>query len=207
MTDLTHPATYTTWTDVPGWMNEREGAKLARLAKAVAPGIVVEVGTWCGRSACALALAVRPLGGKVISIDSYKDESQAAAEAIRTDPTLTPRTAKAIALEAADQLDVYDVLDYWHCDSLGRGADYRLHILHNKKVGLLHLDGHHEHDQVMSELVAYTPLLAPVAAVALHDYTFEPYGIQEAAEAVLPSIGFSFLHPIDGLGVWVRGAQ
>lgn len=52
------------WTNVRGWLSEEEGSELARLAEGK---VVLEVGTFCGRSTLAMAKTAR----KVFCVDSF----------------------------------------------------------------------------------------------------------------------------------------
>lgn len=54
--------------DVPGWLTEREGQKLAELAK---DKVVLEIGSYCGRSTICLAQTAK----KVHSLDWHRGDA------------------------------------------------------------------------------------------------------------------------------------
>src|SRR3954470_7376501 len=72
-----------------GFMPEDEGLLLHRWARARLPhGPVLEVGTYCGKSAIYLGAAAREVGGTVFTVDHHRgsEENQAGWE--HHDPTL-----------------------------------------------------------------------------------------------------------------------
>ena len=81
-----------------GFMPDDEGAALyevARSALATGLGPLLEVGTYCGKSALYLGFAARESGGTVLSIDHHRgsEENQAGWE--HHDPSLVdPRTGR-----------------------------------------------------------------------------------------------------------------
>jgi len=66
-----------------GFMPEEEGLLLHRLARRRLPhGVVLEVGTYCGKSAVYLGAAAREVGGTVVTVDHHRgsEENQAGWE-------------------------------------------------------------------------------------------------------------------------------
>ncbi|HEX8781186.1 MAG TPA: class I SAM-dependent methyltransferase, partial [Nocardioides sp.] len=66
-----------------GFMPDDEGALLHRLALERLPhGVVLEVGTYCGKSAVYLGAAAREVGGTVVTVDHHRgsEENQAGWE-------------------------------------------------------------------------------------------------------------------------------
>src|ERR671915_874841 len=75
--------------DAKGFMPEDEGLLLHRYARERLPhGPVLEVGTYCGKSAIYLGAAAREVGGTVFTVDHHRgsEENQAGWE--HHDPTL-----------------------------------------------------------------------------------------------------------------------
>ncbi len=75
--------------DAQGFMPEDEGLLLNRYAEERLPrGPVLEVGTYCGKSAIYLGAAAREVGGTVFTVDHHRgsEENQAGWE--HHDPTL-----------------------------------------------------------------------------------------------------------------------
>lgn len=83
----------------PGWMSDEELAELQRLA---AGRMVLEIGTWKGRSACAMAMA----GGQVWCLDTFQGDPSTGKEW-----TLPGLLLDAKRLDVVDRL--HPLVDTW----------------------------------------------------------------------------------------------
>jgi predicted O-methyltransferase YrrM len=133
--------------DVPGWLSPQDAMKLYELAF-FAPGAILEVGTYCGRSAITMATALTDAQrrGPVLSID--------------TDPgaiILAHRYARAHGME--DKVVLV-------CQSLERF----LEAVPTFRPSFVFVDGDHSEHGVRSDLEALRSCLLPGALVLFHDY-------------------------------------
>lgn len=133
--------------DVPGWLSREDAMKLYELAY-FAAGPILEIGTFCGKSAITMALALadaqRP--GPVVSVD--------------TDPRAVMLAHGFIkAHELADRVILV-------CQSASRF----LAAVPTFRPSLVFVDGDHSADAVRADLDALAPCLLPGALVLFHDY-------------------------------------
>ncbi len=176
--------------DVPGYIGEREFGALALLA-ACAPGagVIVEIGSFKGKSTVALASVAAHYGlGPVVSIDPHNAPSL-------TDPILegqsssyhdflaTLRTAGLERHVEVHRASSRDVAKGW-----------------NRPIQLLWIDGDHTYVGAKEDFDLFSPHLAEHAIVAFHDTLHEFEGpIRVFVENVLASDQFGpagFLHTI-----------
>ena len=133
--------------DVPGWLSREDAMKLYELAY-FAAGPILEIGTFCGKSAITMALALadaeRP--GPVVSVD--------------TDP-------RAVIL-AHDYIKAHGVADrvILVCQSVTRF----LAAVPSFRPSLVFVDGDHSADAVRADLDALSPCVLPGTLVLFHDY-------------------------------------
>lgn len=163
--------------DVRGWLTEREGAALARLA---AGRRVLEIGSYCGRSTVCLARTA----AAVTAIDPFTGES-------------TPNPGDTFP-EFAANLERYGVA--------GKVTAYRTRFEDWTPAGLfdlVHLDAQHDYLSVVNQLDRLRPLLAPHGVVALHDYANADFpGVRRAADLLFARPADEVA---DSLGVFAGG--
>jgi predicted O-methyltransferase YrrM len=133
--------------DVPGWLTPADAMKLYELAF-FATGAILEIGTYCGKSAITMATAISDAGrrGPVVSVD--------------TDPgaiMLAHRYAQAHGV----QQEVVFV-----CQS----ADRFIEAVPAFRPSLVFVDGDHSAEGVRVDLEALAPCLLPGALLLFHDY-------------------------------------
>lgn len=144
---------------------------------------IVELGAFKGRSTGWLALgATNGNGAHVYSIDPWDDRSA-------TDwPAGTPEYVEQYSLPETQQ--AYEA----HLDRTGirpyvtpvKGFSLDVAKAWKKdgrpKIGLLWHDAAHHYEEVLADLRAWLPLMAPNAVVVLHDAGNPDYGVVSAAE-------------------------
>jgi predicted O-methyltransferase YrrM len=136
--------------DIPGWLTDEEGEALYELARACrGDGVIVEIGSWKGKSTVCLGLGSR--AGEsvpVYAIDPHADyrfgdfktnvERAGIAELVRPIASLSQA--------AADDFD--------------------------EPIELLFVDGSHEYDLVLEDFEKWVPKVVDGGWVAFHDTTW-----------------------------------
>lgn len=186
---------------VPGFLAELEFRALALLAYcAPKDGVIVEIGSFKGKSTLALASVARHYGlGPVVSIDPHTAPSV-------TDPSLDGQassfddflaTIRSANLE--EQVEVHRAFS----GEVGRGW--------NRRIRMLWIDGDHTYKGTKEDFDLFSPHLADGATVALHDTLGKNFDgpIRVFVEDILRSdnfgpagfsysLGWSQYRPLDG---------
>jgi MMP 1-O-methyltransferase len=141
--------------DVEGWFGPQEGRLLYRLASEADPaGVIVEIGSWHGRSTIWLAAgAAAGRGASVIAIDPHQGTY------LRPDGHSTELALRG-NLEQAGLARQVEVVVSTSADSAASWS---------RPVSLLWIDGDHAYESASRDLELWEPFLLPDAAVALHD--------------------------------------
>lgn len=143
----------------PGYLSRRE-AEFLMLAAAGAPaeGVILEIGSYRGRSTVALASLAKAFGrGRVIAVDPHTSPSE-------TDPGVAEgETSFDDFLAAVRRAQVEDVVVPRRMLSSELRRDF------NDPIRLLWIDGDHTLEGARADLEMYQPFLAPNAIVAMHD--------------------------------------
>lgn len=159
-----------------GFMPDDEGAALhaaARVAAASRLGPLLEVGTYCGKSALYLGLAAQEAGATVFSVDHHRgsEENQAGWE--HHDPTVVdaqsgrmdtlPLARRAVELAGLEESVVLVV-----------GPSTVVAEAWKAPLSFLFIDGGHGHDVAWADYEAWTPKVAPSGWLAIHDVFPDP---------------------------------
>ncbi len=157
-------------------MPEDEGEALHRCARTALQsglGPVLEIGTYCGKSAVWMGAAARDVGGVVFSVDHHRgsDENQAGWE--HHDPSVVDdRTGRMDtlpfarrALEAAG-LEGHVVLVV--------GPSTVVASAWGRPLSMLFIDGGHGEDVAWADYRHWTPHVTPGGWLAIHDVFEDP---------------------------------
>jgi predicted O-methyltransferase YrrM len=145
--------------ELPGWLSYEEGETLYRLAKeCTGRGVIVEIGSWRGKSTTCLALgSMAGNGVRVYAVDRHQPGTFADWER---------------NVESAGIADLVTPI---------KGLSQELAAGFDEPIELLFIDGAHEYELVKQDFDRWVPKVVDDGVVALHDTTtFE--GVKRVAE-------------------------
>lgn len=168
--------------DLPhGWFNH--GERMLALLEQHRPKVVVELGSWLGASAIAMARCVRRWGGTVTCVDTWAgDLNDDGGSADGRWPLMILSCARGM-VEA------------------GVGANVRLIPAMTRDaarcwtqpIDCLYIDADHSHDGVLADLEAWVPHVRDGGVMAGDDYGHRLYpGVKTAWDAFERQYGLSF---------------
>jgi hypothetical protein len=164
--------------DIRGWLSEAEGAALAELARGKR---VLEIGSFCGKSAVSMAQTAE----SVTCIDPF--DGRATSE---VGSTLAAFDANAERYGLADKVTRH----------VGTTSEVA-HTLAANQYDLVFIDGDHCFEAVGFDIAAAERLLAPGGLIAFHDYD-RPIDVQvTAAVDVYLGRGAELLAVVDSVAV------
>jgi hypothetical protein len=171
---------------IPGQCDEEKLTAFAHLTRVLPSGDLVEIGSFCGRSAFALAwLGERHTIGNLISIDPWsnqavEDQGRQAEilnrdmEAINFDKIFRVYISNISLLNNAGyirEVSVKAIDHYKRAVLAGFLQSPQLNkIKVDGRVSLLHIDGNHDYDHVCQDIETWTPSVISGGWVLLDDY-------------------------------------
>lgn len=185
-----------------GFMPPDEGEVLHRVARERLPhGPVLEVGTYCGKSAVYLGAAAREVGGTVFTVDHHRgsEENQAGWEhhdATLVDPAVglmdtLPRFRRTIA-QAGLEDQVVAII--------GASATVARHW--STPLSMLFIDGGHGVEPARDDYASWTPHVMPGGMLVIHDVFPDPAdgGRPPYEEIYLPALESGLFTEVEALG-------
>jgi predicted O-methyltransferase YrrM len=184
-----------------GFMPADEGLLLHRLARERLPlGPVLEVGTYCGKSAIYLGAAAREVGGTVVTVDHHRgsEENQAGWE--HHDPSLVD-----------GDLGVMDTLPSFRATMARAGLEDRVvavvgrsttvSALWRTPLSMLFIDGGHAEEHAQSDYSGWAPWLEPGGLLVIHDVFPDPAdGGQPPYHVFLRALASGAFTEVEALG-------
>jgi predicted O-methyltransferase YrrM len=160
--------------DAKGFMPPDEAEALWDAAWAMAPhGVILEVGTYCGKSATWLGAAARDRSGQVVTVDHHRgsEENQAGWE--HHDPSLVdPATGLMDTLpyfrrtmHAAGLEDVVTAI-------VGRSVTVA--AMWSTPLAMLFIDGGHAEEHAQNDYTGWAKFVVPQGVLAIHDVFEDP---------------------------------
>jgi MMP 1-O-methyltransferase len=157
-----------------GFMPPKEAQALWDAAWAMAPhGVILEVGTYCGKSATWLGAAAQLRGGRVVTVDHHRgsEENQAGWE--HHDPSLVdPETGMIDTLpffrktmHAAGLEDTVTVIV---------GHSSTVASLWSTPLAMLFIDGGHAEEPAQNDYSGWAQFVMPHGVLAIHDVFPDP---------------------------------
>ena len=154
--------------DVPGWLSDEEGEALYELARECSGrGVIVEIGSWKGKSTICLGRGSRAGNGvRIFAVDPHADyrhgEFKENIERAGIGDLVTP--VKGLSQDVVDDFD--------------------------QPIELLFVDGSHEEDDVRHDFDTWVPKVVEGGVVAFHDTTWHDGVRKVMAEKIYASRQF-----------------
>ena len=118
------------------------------------PTVVVEIGTFCGKSAAVFGLAVERHGGRVYTIDSYVGVGNHVTTLEEVEANLASvGVLKSVMVIKGDSVALADA---W-----------------TLPFDVLYIDGAHDYESVRADFDAWVPFLVPGGLLLMDDYAEE----------------------------------
>jgi predicted O-methyltransferase YrrM len=156
-----------------GFLPTDEAAALHAAALTAGPGLWLEVGTYCGKSAIYLGAAAREVGGIVVTVDHHRgsEENQAGWE--HHDASLVD-----------EELGLMDTLPVFRRTIARAGLEDQVVAVVGKSttvsahwrtpLSLLFIDGGHAEEHAQNDYTGWAHWLSAGAALVIHDVFPDP---------------------------------
>jgi MMP 1-O-methyltransferase len=153
-----------------GWMSEVELAYLADTASK--SNVIVEVGSWKGRSTLALACNT---SGTVYAVDTWKGTEQQGDE-------LAQHEEGWLLEEFKRNTTGLDNIVICEGPSMEMAKRYE-----GLLIDMLFIDGYHTYEGVRDDILSWSPMVRPGGVICGHDY-IPPYwdGLLKAVHELVP---------------------
>ena len=170
---------------VEGWLSDGQARRLWDRAAAVPPnGLIVEIGSYHGRSAIVLARAVAGSGAEVVAIDPHAGNDRGPQEIHgRADQGEADNRAFRANLERAAVADAVRHLRLPSQDALGSVED---------AIDLLYVDGAHRLKPASDDIARWGARVRPGGTMLVHD-SFSSIGVTLALLRLL-ALGRDFVY-------------
>jgi MMP 1-O-methyltransferase len=186
--------------DAIGFMPDDEGLALHDAGRgAASTGPLLEVGTYCGKSAVYLGAAARASGSVLYTVDHHRgsEENQAGWE-WHDERLVDARTGRMDTLpffrRTIEDAGLEDVV----IAVIGVSTTVAKHW--DTQLGLLFIDGGHAFDVALSDYESWSPHLAPGGSLVFHDVFEDPAeGGQAPFEVWKRAVGDGF-EPVSTTG-------
>lgn len=157
-----------------GFMPPDEGGALYETALVYGRvGPILEVGTYCGKSAIYLGAAARVAGTVVVTVDHHHGSAENQVGWEHHDPTLIdPRTGRMDTLPTFRQTICAAGIED-HVVAVV-GTSETVAALWNTPLGMVFIDGGHAEDLAQADYDGWAPHVLPGGALVFHDIFPDP---------------------------------
>lgn len=151
---------------IPGWLTQEEAEQLFNAARDMAgKGHIVEIGSYLGRSSCALCLGSKSAAAPnqaslVFAVDPF---TAWIAEQPHDKSIGGPNWTYPDFIENMKRARIMDVIRPMINTSLQAVINW------DSKISLLFIDGNHDYEFVSKDFVMWSPYVIPGGIIALHD--------------------------------------
>ena len=155
--------------DTRGFMPEAEAEALWDAAWAMAPaGVILEIGSYCGKSATWLGAAAQARGGRVVTVDHHhgSEENQAGWEhhdASLVDPETGLMDTLPFFRRTMHSAGLEDVVTA----IIGRSTTVA--SLWSTPLAMLFIDGGHAEEHAQNDYTGWAGFVVPQGVLAIHD--------------------------------------
>lgn len=154
-------------------MPPAEGLALYETALVYAQaGPILEIGSYCGKSAIYLAAAARERGQKVITIDHHRGSEEHQTGWEYHDPELADETGRIDTLPRLRETLANAGLEDDVIVIVGRSADVAR--LWKQQLGMVFIDGGHTDAAARRDYEGWAPWVSQQGALAIHDVFEDP---------------------------------
>ncbi len=184
-----------------GFMPDAEGLLLHRYARERLPhGPILEVGTYCGKSAIYLGAAAQQVGGTVVTVDHHRgsEENQAGWE--HHDPTLVdPELGLMDTLPVFRSTLARAGLEQHVVAVVGRSTTVA--ALWSTPLSMLFIDGGHAEEHAQNDYTGWARWLMPDGLLVIHDVFADPAeGGQPPYHVFLRALDSGSFEEVEALG-------
>ena len=196
------------WSSIKGFMDEEEALRLYNLSlHAAERGPVLEIGSYCGKSAYIIGSAAKEKNSILYSIDHHRgSEEQQPGEAY-FDPDLFDPKSKSVNTfpffrKTLDQADLEDTVIPVVAASQAAGKMWQT------PLSMVFIDGGHSFEAAYADYLTWACHIQSNGFLVIHDIFFDPEKGGEAPrkvyEAALSSNDYEALEMTNTLGVLKR---
>jgi citronellol/citronellal dehydrogenase len=151
---------------IQGWLDGNAGGVLYQVARFQSPtAVVVELGSWKGRSTAWLAQGLRDRGvGKVFAVDTWRGtETETQHQVLLSG--YGPDQLYEEFLDNLRRLGLIDIVAPLRATTLEAAARWP----HGRTIGLLHIDASHEYEDVKADFEAWHGFVVPGGFIVFDD--------------------------------------
>ena len=157
----------------PGFMPETEGLALYRSAlEAVRRGPMLEVGSYCGKSAIYLGAGARDGAGVLFSVDHHRGSEEHQPGEEHHDASLVDESGRIDTLPCFRRTMAAARLESWVLAVVGDST--QVARWWRTPLSLVFLDGGHSQQQADTDYEGWAPHLMPGGVLAIHDVFPDP---------------------------------
>lgn len=159
--------------DTRGFMPKDEGLALYEAAIAAPPGVMLEIGSYCGRSTLFLAAAAKEKNSRLYTLDHHcGSEEHQPGEGYHDPEVLDPLTGRVNTLPHLLETVGRAQLEPWIVVLVGRSQI--IASLWTQPLSLLLIDGGHAAETTHGDFDGWSHHLGPGGLLAIHDVFPDP---------------------------------
>lgn len=185
--------------DIQGWLTDAEATELFHLAKRRTPTngpVVVELGSWQGKSSVVLAGGlVGKQGAKLYCIDPFGCDENTEYQRKYYEPLLS-RESRTVEQIFASNVKKSGVS---HIAVAMKGYSFEFADSWLTPIDLLFVDANHEYEAVARDFQMWIPHVKPGGIVAFHDANGVWPGPTRVVDESLTAVKFGRIHKADSV--------